>query len=574
MKNTKITLLNIIFFLGLFFVFVPNAHAEIIRDFNSQIKINSDSSILVTETIKYDFGSLEKHGIFRDIPIRYKTSSGNKSINLELQNITIDGQKENYEISKNGSSESIKIGKAESVITGEHTYVISYIVKGSINYFENLDELYWNVTGNGWPVVIENTSVSIEMPSLDKKEVDISCYEGILGSNEKCMTEIKDNLFTVKATRSLQPSEGLSFAIDFPKGIVHQPTKIENILNLVKDNLISLLPIIVFLIMFFVWNKYGKDPKSYLTIIAQYEPPKGMKPTLVGSLVDGKPDFRDITAGLIYLAEQGFIKIKRLEKEGILGRVDYEIELTKDPTREVEDTELSILKLYFENNLVVGSIKKISDFKQDISFASSARKIINNLYQEMTNKGFYVKNPNKSKGLYILISIAFVFLGMSFFANATGSIGIFSIIISGVIITIFGLLMGKKTKLGAETKDHILGFKLFLSITEKDRLNFHDAPEKSPEQFMEFLPYAIALGVENKWAKQFENVYINQPSWYQGNMTGAFIASSFVSNMSDFSNSVNTSLSYTSKNAANGGFGGAGGGFSGGGFGGGGGGSW
>jgi len=166
------------------------------------------------------------------------------------------------------------------------------------------------------------------------------------------------------------------------------------------------------------------------------------------------------------------------------------------------------------------------------------------------------------------------FLSIKLFGSQLGFIPVVSIVVSCIIIALFGMQMSKKTKLGAETKDYILGFKLFLSVTEKDRLDFHNAPEKNPEQFMEFLPYAIALGVENKWAKQFENIYITQPSWYQGNMAGAFVASSFVSHMTDFSKSVNTGMAYVSKSAASGGFGGGGGGFSGGGFGGGGGGSW
>jgi len=119
-------------------------------------------------------------------------------------------------------------------------------------------------------------------------------------------------------------------------------------MSMIKDNIIVVLPVLVFIIMLLIWRKYGKDPKGYSTIIAQYDPPEGMKPTLVGSLVDEKPDFRDITAGLIYLAEQGFVKIKRLEKEWVLGSIDYEIELTKNDITSLEKTEQSILNLFFD----------------------------------------------------------------------------------------------------------------------------------------------------------------------------------------------------------------------------------
>jgi uncharacterized membrane protein len=574
MNKTKTTLLISLLFFGLFFVSVNAVHAEVIHDFNSQIKINSDSSILVTETIKYDFENESKHGIFRDIPINYKTSAGNKSISLELQSVAIDGQNVNYVVSKTGSLEDLKIGNADTLITGQHIYTITYKIKGAINYFKDLDELYWNVTGNGWQIATENVNVSIMYPATNNDNSSLSCYEGVLGSNEKCTTEVINNIYDVKSTRTLEGGEGLTIAFDFPKGIVYQPTEFENIMSMIKDNIIVVLPVLVFIIMLLIWRKYGKDPKGYSTIIAQYDPPEGMKPTLVGSLVDEKPDFRDITAGLIYLAEQGFVKIKRLEKEWVLGSIDYEIELTKNDITSLEKTEQSILNLFFDDSLVAGSVKKISDFKQDNNFAIKARKIISDLYQEMTDKGFFVKNPAKAKGKYFIIAFVVAFLSIKLFGSQLGFIPVVSIVVSCIIIALFGMQMSKKTKLGAETKDYILGFKLFLSVTEKDRLDFHNAPEKNPEQFMEFLPYAIALGVENKWAKQFENIYITQPSWYQGNMAGAFVASSFVSHMTDFSKSVNTGMAYVSKSAASGGFGGGGGGFSGGGFGGGGGGSW
>lgn len=129
------------------------------------------------------------------------------------------------------------------------------------------------------------------------------------------------------------------------------------------------------------------------------------------------------------------------------------------------------------------------------------------------------------------------------------------------------------TKKGAELKENILGFKDFLSVTETDRLKFHNAPEKTPESFEKFLPYAMVLGVEKEWSKQFEGIYNQQPNWYEdssGRMFNAMILSSIVS---DFSSSATAAMSSQPSSAAGGGSGFSGGG-GGGGFGGGGGGSW
>jgi len=566
MKKTKTTLLISTIFFGLFFVFTKMAHAELINNFDVDIKINPDSSILVKEIIKYDFGENERHGIYRNIPVSNdKKSDTNKSIVLDIKSITVDGKNEEYKVSHTSSDESIQIGKSDVLVKGEHIYEITYVVKGSVNYFKDFDELYWNITGNYWKMPINNVKTTIELPpSVDMSKNKFSCYVGVVGSKESCAIDIVGNSIVSLSPRILQPNEGITIAVSFPKGTVYEPTKTDKIKSIILGNLILVLPILVFGIMFLVWKKYGKDPKGYSTIIAQYEPPKDMKPTLVGSLVDERADFNDITAGLIYLAEQGFIKIKKIEKTWVFSADDYEIELLKNDASNLEKIEKDILELFF-SGLKQGEIIKISDFKKDLSFRSNVQVVMNNIYKEMTVRGFYDKNPNYAKLPYLITPFLLAPILIIVF-GFNNSISIISIIVSCGIVFVFGFFMGKKTKLGAETKDYILGFKDFLSVTEKDRLNFHNAPDKTPEQFMKFLPYAIALGVEKKWAKQFEGIYLEQPSWYSGNVIGGFAAADFVSHMSGMSQSFNT--------AAGGQSGSGGGGASGGGGGGGGGGSW
>ena len=141
-------------------------------------------------------------------------------------------------------------------------------------------------------------------------------------------------------------------------------------------------------------------------------------------------------------------------------------------------------------------------------------------------------------------------------------------IVSAVIIILFGWIMPKRTYHGVLAREHILGFKEFLSVTEKERLKFHNAPEKNPKMFQEFLPFAIALGVEKQWGAQFKDLFLDPPDWYVGGTYTNFNTAAFSSDITNFCSHAGTSLS-TSPSS-----GGSGGGFSGGGFGGGGGGSW
>jgi uncharacterized membrane protein len=165
-------------------------------------------------------------------------------------------------------------------------------------------------------------------------------------------------------------------------------------------------------------------------------------------------------------------------------------------------------------------------------------------------------------------------IGLSGFVLATFSLiinstmNIFVPMISGLIIGFFGYFMPRYTQKGVLAKEKIEGFKLFLSVTEKDRLAFHNAPAKKPELFEKFLPYAMVLGVEKEWSKQFEGIYVDPPSWYVGNWQ-AFTLMSLTRDLGTFSSKSNSV--FISNPSSGSGFSG---GSSGGGFGGGGGGSW
>ena len=110
---------------------------------------------------------------------------------------------------------------------------------------------------------------------------------------------------------------------------------------------------------------------------------------------------------------------------------------------------------------------------------------------------------------------------------------------------------------------------MFLSVTEKERYTFFNAPEKSPELFMKYLPYAIAFKVEKEWSKVFEGITMPNPSWYEGGSMSTFSATALASDIGAFSSSV-----VSSSTSSSGTSGSSGGGSSGGGGGGGGGGSW
>jgi uncharacterized membrane protein len=542
--------------------------SEKITNFTGEIQINPGSSINVRENIQYDFGENQKHGIFRDIPIEYKARGGN--YNLRLGNIKVtdeNGAPYNFTTSGKGNDLEIKIGDADKLVSGQKNYVISYVIRRAVNYFSDHDELYWNFTGDKWQVPIENSSVKVILPENAKENLQSKCYEGVYGSTDECKASIVGNIIEYNSTGVLNPGQGMTIVAGWPKGITLEPSFRVKVWDVVRDNWTLFVPVIVFVLMYRRWRKYGRDPKGRGTIIAQYESPDGLAPAEIGTMVDGSADNQDVSSTIIDLAVRGFLKIRRTEEKGFLATsTEYTFIRLKneDPKR---DFEKEVMKGIFGS----AREKKLSDLKN--KFYATLASVKSNLYKDVTGKGYYASNPANTRILWIVSGV----LAGGFLTGIFGSLqdgwGILSGIISGIIILVFGWLMPAVTKKGAELKENILGFKDFLSVTETDRLKFHNAPEKNPALFEKFLPHAMVLGVEKEWAKQFEGIYNQQPDWYEdssGRMFNAIILSSMIS---DFSSSAMTTMASQPSSAAGGGSGFSGGG-AGGGGGGGGGGSW
>ncbi len=203
---------------------------EKINRFDVEITINSDSSIIVTEKIAYDFGTQNRHGIYRVIPIRYKTERGIYKLDFRVQNVVDEtGSKYRYETSRRRDYIGIKIGDPDIYVTGENIYIITYEVSGALNYFDEHDELYWNATGNEWSVNIYNASCKITLPKKVKiDEIKLTCYTGKVGSQEKkCEGEIlSENEIYFNSTKMLSPGGGLTIVLGWPKGIVKEIPKV------------------------------------------------------------------------------------------------------------------------------------------------------------------------------------------------------------------------------------------------------------------------------------------------------------------------------------------------------------
>ncbi len=622
-KKFFITLITLL----LFPAFVAQAKQEI-EDYKIEIKINTNGDLMVKEEIFYNFGDNERHGIYRNIPVKYKARGGN--YNLRLSDITVKDEQGNdllFTVAGKGRYKVIKIGNPDKTIKGKKKYIISYHIKRAINFFPDHDELYWDAIGAEWNIDIMQARANIVLPVIiNEDDLQTKCFAGAKTSNKECLSKryiytgkkkVREVVFT---TDRLHPKEGMTLVIGLPKGIIHKPSLIAAFFDFIYDNWIVALPVLTFFILLYLWLKWGRDPRGRKTIIARFGPPDNLTPAEVGVIIDEKAHQKDISAEIVYLAVLGYIKIQKLPKSGFIFKSsDYVLVKLKDEGSLKNDFDKKLMSALFRSKHIDITLKsliktfkkqeknkteaealswilkkayglteikdnesikvppeslgavKLSELKDN--FYRDLAEIKKKIYNTTVEKGYFRSNPNKKRNLYLGLGAAIVMAGF-FVGGFFGFWGVASMLVSGALVMIFSFLMPQKTKAGVLAREHILGLKEYLRVAEKDRLKFHNAPEKNPKHFEYLLPYAMVLGVEKEWAKQFADIYKNQqPTWYNDPGMAAFNALSLSEGLRGFGAKANSVLASSPSSASGGGSGFSGGGV-GGGFGGGGGGSW
>jgi len=551
-----------------------------IQHFNVNVDVREDGDIRVMESIQLRFNG-SWNGFFRTIPVEYRTPQGfNYRLFLNLESVTDESGRElEREVSREGLYRKVKIWvpDAEDVT---RTITLRYTVPNALKFFEEHDEFYWNVTGTEWDVAIQNASALIELPT-GVSGLRATAFTGAYGSSaQDAHIEELEHGFYFETTRGLNFREGLTVVVGWDPGVVSRPGIIKKAGFFMRSNWLFFLPILSFLLMWRIWVFWGKDPDRR-SISPQYQPPEGLSPAEVGTLVDNSPDTRDITATLVDLAVRGYIRIGEKETEALFGLVkdtDYRFERRKEKSEwdGLKSHEIELLQGLFGQSGFTAEVL-LSDLKNE--FYKTLTNIKNDLFQRLKGAGYYRHRPDKVLGAFIAIgavSLGIAIPGFQLIASIF-MMSPLSAVIAGVLTALpilgFGVFMPARTVKGTRILEGILGFQEFLDRVESDRFK---RMITSPEMFEEFLPYAMALGVERKWAKAFEDMYREPPEWYVGRHPHAFRTGIFVNNLSLMTSQAGTVMASQPRSPGGSGCGGGGvsggGGFSGGGFGGGGGG--
>ncbi len=591
-------------------------NSDRITSFNSVVRIGTNGKLLVQEEISIHNGNGEtnsvyandgsseeiavnneiKRGIVRAFPLYYiNPYKLFQNTTFKLKEVLRDGKKENFHTENHKNGILVYTGNRDIFLEkGAYTYSITYETDHQLKSLKDFDELYWNVTGNGWSFKIDSASCTVILPK-GAASLSSKCYTGSQGdSAANCnisQTTMGDSVVIVfRATKSLQPYQGLTIATSWPKGFVqNQLSTWQTIKYYVWNNkAVFFLPLAALfsaIFCFIFWFRHGRDPEKG-TVYPLFEPPAGYGPAALGYIHDQKFTQQLTAATIVDAAVRQKIKID-VERDGLIFKHnEYIISKSKLPAKQpvskyeefwsdVEDLiGTRIEKGKYNSNL--GDLNKTvqtfceDNYKSKDGFAKS-------------KKGFFTLNSKYTilpglicfaAGIWGAIEL-FRALYLSNFWQIAYFVG--GIILCSLVFRIFSKLLKAYSPEGRQLADKIEGFRMFLATADEKRFDLMSPPKKSLELYEKYLPFAIALGCENEWGQKFEEI-INTASL--DGKTATSFSQSMSRNSSSFSSSFASSFSgaissATSPPSSSSGSGSSfGGGSSGGGGGGGGGGGW
>lgn len=541
-----------------------------IRELDAQIIVSRSGNVSVTERFVVHFNG-SWNGIYRTIPVEYPGRGGmNYTLRLHIESVTDDaGTPLRHEVDRVGDSRRVKMW-VPGAENATRTIVLTYSSDNALRFFEEHDELYWNVTGDAWDFPIRNVRAVVMLPE-DVTGIRTSSFTGARGATEATPVEQLGSTLTFRGTRPLGYGEDLTIVIGWNPGVIPRPTATDKAVSLVASNSILLAPLLAALVMLTLWRRFGRDPDPG-SVFVRYEPPPEMTPAEAGTLMDDRADLRDVTATLVDLAVRGFVVIEETKKEqlfGLLSSRDYDIQLLHPEQwpglKQHERALLQALSVHSNNDHVL-----LSELQNE--FYKHLPEIKKHLTRTLVEGGYYVRRPDIVRGAWIFVGlvagVAVVFAGGAIAARfgITPVAAFIAGMATAIVVAVFGWFMPRRTTDGARMHTWLRGFEEFLGRVEKDRL---ERLVDSPAVFEKLLPFAMAFGVETNWARAFEGLASEPPNWYRTSDGRAFRPNLFVADLGRMTSAAGTAMSSAPRSSGSSGFSG---GSSGGGFGGGGGG--
>lgn len=542
------------------------AAQERIVEFASEIELQPSGELVVTEQITVVAEGREiRRGIYRDFPTRYEDRSGRRvTVPFEIEGVRRNGQPEDWHTESISNGVRVYFGSADRMLDhGRHTYELSYRTSRQVGFFEDFDELYWNVTGNAWGFQIERASAVVNLPSgASSGELRLDAYTGYQGEqgSDASGHAVSGSRVGFETNRPLAPGEGLTIAVGFPKGLVREPTDAEKRAMFFEDHRVSMIgaagTAAVLLWYLFAWIRVGRDPEGG-PVYPRYDPPEGYSPAMLRYVWQMGYDKTCLAAALVSLAVKGALKLDKNSSD------DYVAERLGGATESATERKLltSLLEApgdrivfkqsnhseirtalkahekalsgrmegrYFQLNrwwVVPGILISVATLLAMVLSLPGEQKFIAGflaVHQSIWNIGTAVlmmrvyRTWRDLKGVTGLIgAILVTAFSLPFAIASVVVLGIFGHMIGwvpGLIVIVIAIINGlfwswmrAPTLHGRKLLDQIEGLRMYLTVAEREEIEQRhgSAPPQTFEEFERLLPYAVALDAADTWAKRF-----------------------------------------------------------------------
>lgn len=563
---------------------LPAWAQERILSYDSDIALNADGSLEVTETIHVRAeGDNIRRGIYRDFPTRYKDRYGNRvAVDFDVVEVLRDGKPEPWFTERRNNGVRVNTGNDDFLPTpAEFSFAIRYRTTRQLGFFADHDELYWNAIGTGWDFPVERASARVRLPRpVPVEDLRAEGYTGAQGAKGQDyraeITAPGEAQWTL--TRPLQPREGFTLVLSFPKGLVPEPTRAQKTWWLLKDNRAGLIALagLVVLLLYCVrrWQAVGRDPMAG-PVVVQYDPPDGLSPGALRYIRRMHHDHRGFSADVLSLAVGGHLDI--LRDKGLLND-DWTVrKAAAGGSAGSPELDALLGGLFAGGDTLELKRENATTLQKVVAAHGSA------LQKRFKGRMFHINGG--SMAIAALIAAAFSVAAFAFgIGTGTGLLLALPVIVAMIaIVVVFAILVPAPTREGRAMLDRIEGLRRYLGVADKPDLQRLQGPRDGEPaldawRFEFLLPYAVALDVEDAWTKKFTLAVgaaaaaaaTSAITWYHGSGRAADLG-----DLGGFSKAIGNSFASqiaSSSTPPGSSSGGGGGGFSGGGGGGGGGG--
>jgi len=485
----------------------PAAFAEAVDSFLCEGRLSKDGSMAVKESIEVDLDSSHRSSFYRIIPAEHAS--------IKLGEVTDGrGHAVGHATTDHDGSVSVRLDKHTHGRSGYYRYQVTYEARGVCREEKGRPVMHWNVVGHDWPMKVKKAEFVFYPPSgVSIPEGGFRAYKTEEEGRVPASVRALSGHYLATAS-NLGPGESLIVEADLPPGTVAGASILDRARWLLSDW--YLLLVVPLLAMAGLWvfrairSQIGGDPDEQDV----WEPPAGLRPVEMGTLLDQSCDVSDMSVTLVNLAVRGFYTIREIPASGYfsLSERDYELKKLAPPTDDpLKDYELLYIEALFGNGLTAYLSNLQGGFRQ---FLPQIKK---NVYRSLVKEGFLVKDPEMDRTIFGTLGFLLLASGICvlFTADTNDLKGLaLGLVIAGIVVAVAPRFFPLRTKKGRKVVNQIQDFADTLKTARGDEIV--EKMKQDPFIFHRLLPYAIVLGVFEKWAAACqEHVPDMSPDWFQ-----------------------------------------------------------